>query len=562
MRFTLRELAGESLKKTVRRLIGPRDLPLYILIGPPGAGKSTLVANSGLTHPLDQKRSEAAAKKVGGIRDCDWWFTDRTLLLDTAGRYTTQDGFSASDASGWGTFVQMLRKHRAGQPLNGVIVALSAVDLLTSTEIARDAQVKAVRRQLAQLSRQLQCDFPVYFLVTKCDLVGGFCSFFADLPEAARSQEWGVTFSPDASESGRAAALFASEVQLLLRRVQSRMIGRMQAERNPQDLVGNLAFPQQLTLLTSSCGDFLQRVWLSKFDNGVMLRGAYFTSATQEGTPIDPLLTSVQQTFGMGAPVTPTKLGPDSPFFLTRLLQQVILRDAGAHRRPRARKPALHPAAYVVCALVSLLVFAGLFASYKANAHYFENVSRAAAGLRATEPDRGKEGEWPAVFLPRLDALRAVVDAAENYQSDVPWSRQMGLYASSSLRVSARDAYVRELNRILPRDLTERFEQELRASVTAADDRIQLRKAYLMLGNASRRDPKFLGTMAGLEWRRAYPADEATARRLAEHFKQLFVGGDHLTAQMIDPSLLEHARAGSRDGPRRPRARTGMDERR
>ena len=33
---------------------------------------------------------------VGGTRNCDWWFTDEAVFLDTAGRYTTQD----SDARG------------------------------------------------------------------------------------------------------------------------------------------------------------------------------------------------------------------------------------------------------------------------------------------------------------------------------------------------------------------------------------------------------------------------------------------------------------------------------
>jgi len=67
------------------------ELPWYIIIGPPGSGKTTLLANSNLHFPLSDKYGKDAVRGVGGTRNCDWWFTDNAILLDTAGRYTTQD---------------------------------------------------------------------------------------------------------------------------------------------------------------------------------------------------------------------------------------------------------------------------------------------------------------------------------------------------------------------------------------------------------------------------------------------------------------------------------------
>ena len=63
------------------------QLPWYIIIGPPGSGKTTALINSGLRFPLGAGK----VRGVGGTRNCDWWFTDEAVLLDTAGRYTTQD---------------------------------------------------------------------------------------------------------------------------------------------------------------------------------------------------------------------------------------------------------------------------------------------------------------------------------------------------------------------------------------------------------------------------------------------------------------------------------------
>jgi type VI secretion system protein ImpL len=534
--------AIQALKKSGRKGASLRDLPWYIIVGPPGAGKTTLLVNSGLTFPLDQKLGKEAVRGIGGTRSCDWWFTDQAVLLDTAGRYMTQDSNSRSDAAGWAAFLQMLRRHRRRQPVNGVVVAISALDLLTATPRERDEHAKAIRRRLAELSRQLQIDFPVYFLVTKCDLVAGFTGFFAELEEQERSQVWGVTFALAASETGAATESFASAVEALLARLESRMLWRIHAERDPRSRVADLAFPQQMALLSSACGDLLNRVFtMSKFDTGVLLRGLYFTSATQEGTPIDRLLTGVARTFGLAGAVTPSASGNGQAFFLGRLLNEVIFREAGlagANRKLRAKTLTAHSAAYAACAVLSIFLLAGLLVSYRANAHYIDAISRAAAGLKATESGSSTAGATPEAFLPRLDALRVITDTAEKYKSAVPWWMGVGLYRGDSLGAAARDAYIREINETLPPLLSEEFEHELRTSANSDRSR-GLATAYLMLADARHRDPEYLQTWADLEWRRIYHADESMAHRVDEHFKQLFVDGDRLASQRVDPKLVE-----------------------
>ncbi|RYY92547.1 MAG: type VI secretion system membrane subunit TssM, partial [Comamonadaceae bacterium] len=73
------------------------DLPWYVFIGAPGAGKTTALVNSGLSFPLADKFGPGAIRGVGGTRNCDWWFTDEAVLIDTAGRYTTQDSHQSED---------------------------------------------------------------------------------------------------------------------------------------------------------------------------------------------------------------------------------------------------------------------------------------------------------------------------------------------------------------------------------------------------------------------------------------------------------------------------------
>ncbi|MGY2499106.1 hypothetical protein, partial [Klebsiella pneumoniae] len=84
------------------------QLPWYVIIGPPGSGKTTALVNSGLNFPLAAQLGAGAIRGVGGTRNCDWWFTDEAVLLDTAGRYTTQDSHAQVDKAAWLGFLDLL----------------------------------------------------------------------------------------------------------------------------------------------------------------------------------------------------------------------------------------------------------------------------------------------------------------------------------------------------------------------------------------------------------------------------------------------------------------------
>ena len=127
MRF---QEAIDTLRKGRRGGGNLYTLPWYVVIGPPGSGKSTLLQNSGLHFPLSDRFGKDALRGIGGTRNCDWWFTDEAVFLDTAGRYTTQDSDQMADASAWVDFLRLLRRYRKRRPINGVIIALSMSDLL------------------------------------------------------------------------------------------------------------------------------------------------------------------------------------------------------------------------------------------------------------------------------------------------------------------------------------------------------------------------------------------------------------------------------------------------
>src|SRR5580704_6191804 len=374
------EEAIATLKKTQSSGHSLYDLPWYVIIGPPGSGKTTALINSGLRFPLEQRFGKEPVGGVGGTRNCDWFFTDDAVLLDTAGRFTTQDSDAAADSAAWGEFLALLTKYRKRRPLNGVIVTLNAEELMRQTSTEREDNVAKVRRRLDELNRHLKVRLPVYLMVTKCDLVSGFGEYFDDLGAEGRAQVWGMTFAPERSLAGTAAEDFPREFDALIERLNQRLFGRIEEERDTRRRTALFAFPQQTAGLRNLIGAFVTEVFsATRFDGRLLLRGVYFTSGTQEGTPIDRLMAAIGRGFALAPDVVPASAaGRGKAYFIEKLLREVLFAEAGlagVNRQRELQKAALQLGAYAAMLLIAVLGVIVLSVSYARNKSYLTDVS-------------------------------------------------------------------------------------------------------------------------------------------------------------------------------------------
>ena len=321
------------------------EQPWYAIIGPPGAGKTTALLNSGLKFPLAAEMGQGAVAGVGGTRLCDWWFTENAVLIDTAGRYTTQDSNAAVDRAGWDSFLDLLRRTRPRQPLNGVIVAIALSDIADAPPAERAAHAAAIRRRIKELETRLGIRIPVYALFTKSDLISGFTEFFDDLDRERRNQVWGVTFPLVKADAGPVGQ-FPEELQLLVDSLNDRLFDRLQAEQSPERRVLIAGFPTQIATLAQPLQSFLTEAFGgSRLDPAPLLRGVYFTSGTQEGTPIDRLTGVMARAFGLdqrrAAALRPQQ---GRSYFLGRLVSRGDPGRGHAGERTAGRAGAAHRA--------------------------------------------------------------------------------------------------------------------------------------------------------------------------------------------------------------------------
>ena len=209
------------------------ELPWYVFVGAPGSGKTTALMNAGLQFLLgDGKDGKGSVQGVGGTRNCEWWFTQDAVLIDTAGRYATQESDKDVDASAWDNFLALLKRTRPRQPINGVLLTVNIQDLLQQGAPERKEHAAKLRARLNELQTKLGVRAPVYVLVTKADLIGGFNESFEALAKDDRDQVWGFTFAPDTPAHEDPMAAFPALYQQLQERLVAQLIDRLEAERD------------------------------------------------------------------------------------------------------------------------------------------------------------------------------------------------------------------------------------------------------------------------------------------------------------------------------------------
>src|SRR5215472_6314166 len=550
----LRERFGEAiaaLRQSRGRDHNLYSVPWYVIIGAPGSGKSTLLQNSGLQFPLGQKFGRDAVRGVGGTRNCDWWFTDEAIFLDTAGRFTTQDSDPGSDARAWREFLALLKKYRRRRPVNGIFLTVSVGDLLTLTGPGRDSQVAAARRRLDELNRELRIRLPIYLLVTKCDLMAGFTEYFDDQSAEARKQVWGVTFPYEQALEGRAPELFGAEFDQLATRLNERMWPRLEEEREARRRAHIFSFPQQFAALKDMLGQFVTEVFGgTRMDSRALLRGVYFTSGTQEGTPIDRLLGSVGRAFAFEPQaLSHGAVGHGKAYFIERLLTEVVLPEsglAGINRRLELQIAGAQLVFYIGLGIITVVVVGALTVSYAGNREYLEGVHRELARVDATELPAGATVEQIAV---RLDQVRGIVDAANHYPAGAPWNMRWGLYAGNSIAQAAQDAYHRMLNGLLAPEIAALFRKELDSHVGKPETLYEYLKAYLMLGGKGRPDSVYLKTLTDIEWENHFASDAALVEDLKKHSDSLFESSGSVRPTPIDGDAVDQARNTIRHTP-------------
>ena len=529
------EKLGQALDMLKSAKLGSRgayayQLPWYAIIGPSGAGKTTALLNSGLNFPTAVAGEYRALRGQPNTPNCDWWFTDEAVLIDTAGRYVTQD-VTPQDAEGWKSFLDLLKKYRPLQPLNGVIVAIPAPDFADAAKMSGHAN--NIRARLAELQGTLGQDLPVYVLVTKADLLAGFREYFGRATDAESDQVFGAT-APGAGSDNEAVLKGFDD---LVASISSRVVDRMQNEAQLPRRGQIAAFPAQLASLRTPLAALLAQLGQkSRFDQPARVRGIYLASGTQTGNPVDRILMSV----GGQATASAHAVGQGRSYFLRRFFSDLVIPEQGmAGRNALSEKRAQQRyVASIAAASLALVVAIGLWTwGYFRNSALIDTVyTTTAAYAQAAGESRGGS----ASVEQDLAALGVLGNATDEMAKAGDFA--LGLGQGGRLEGELRGIYGRDLQRRLVPVLVGLAEERMAADTAAPTALYDDLKSYLILGGKGPSMSEQLLAWVQPAWiARGGANAETEAGDIAKHTAALFP--DAFKPVGIDDSRVEAARA-------------------
>ncbi|MBK1613891.1 type VI secretion protein VasK [Rubrivivax gelatinosus] len=506
------------------------ELPWYMVIGNPAAGKSTAIVKSGLKFPFADG-GDAVIQGIGGTRNCDWFFTSEGILLDTAGRYAVHE----EDRQEWLGFLGLLKRHRPKAPINGILIAASLAELGSGRPEAAIQLAKNLRQRVQELTETLEVIAPVYLVFTKADLIAGFAEFFEDRDRSERERVWGATLPYAQAQRGDAVAAFDRHFDELYEGLKQMTLARMAMERGKALPPGVLTFPLEFAERKTALRAFVATLFEENpYQYQPVFRGFYFTSSVQEGSSASKASERVAQQFAL-EPRADRVSGfvvAENGFFLKDLFSKVIFADKGLVQQHASRgKQRLRLATFSAALLLLALATGSWTWSYVGNRQLMANVRADldyAVRLQAENPDLGSR-------MQALETLQDRIEQLQRYRQDRPLGISLGLYQGEEIEAKLRQEYFAGIRQVMLEPAAAAIEAYLAevsanpgrlkplgkppesgaataaaprtagryvdASVEDAGDAYNALKTYLMLADRERIEPVHLAEQITRFWR-------------------------------------------------------------
>lgn len=422
------------------------ELPWYMVIGNPAAGKSSAIYNSGLKFPFEENHQQMISAGLSGTRNCDWFFSTEGVLLDTAGRYSVY----SDDHSEWLGFLKILKKHRPKTPINGVLIVVNTAELISQSPDQSIQLAKNLRARIQDLTERLEIHAPVYVVFSKMDLIAGFSSFFECFERDELDQIWGATLAFEENSSSHAGELFSYHFDLLvdgLKNVSTTYLSRRHAKNISPSV---MTFPLEFKNLKNVLQVFIQTLFEDNpYQFKPIFRGFYLSSALQQGVIESPMTQYIAQAFDLSTETADKlqhDLGQQHSYFLKSLFSKVILKDKHLVKQHINSKNKQQRYLGFILVLTLSAVILGLWLwSYRNNQQLIAEVNhdlQRVSQIQQATPDLATQLDAILIIQQRLQIL-------DDFDLKRPIKFSLGLYQGDRLRQKLRAEYLNAIRQII-----------------------------------------------------------------------------------------------------------------
>ncbi|MDR2853130.1 MAG: type VI secretion system membrane subunit TssM [Burkholderiaceae bacterium] len=430
------------------------ELPWYMVIGNPSAGKSTAILNSGLQFPFADK-GNAIIQGIGGTRNCDWFFSTDGIVLDTAGRYSVEQ----DQRQEWLGFLSLLKKYRPKAPINGIVVTASIPELMSNSPQFAINLAKNLRERVQELTERLEIFAPVYVMFTKADLITGFVDFFGDNDKVERDRVWGASLPYEPDEKQDVMALFDKRFDELYAGLKEISVAKMAAQRHATPSPELMIFPLEFAGTKPTLRTFLATLFeVNPYQFKPIFRGFYFTSAVQASTVRSLSTERIAARFGLtltDSSDSTKEIHSQNGFFLRDLFSKVVFADRKTVRQfASPAKVRLRYISFSSFVVVLALLFGGWTWSYLGNRQLTENVQ---ADLQKVVKLQANNTGLQARFE-ALGILQDRIEQLHKFRDDRPLALSLGLYQGNRLEDKLVAEYYTGLKQLMLAPVSENLQ--------------------------------------------------------------------------------------------------------
>ena len=514
-----------------------QTLPLYLVIGAEGSGKTTAIVNSGMEARLLAGEAQRDGQTLPtGL--ANFWFAEGAIFVEIAGRVLMQE------PERWEKALKTLAAQRqltrwerlmgarlSGSNLRGVLLACDMGVLMQSRDVHRlGALARTLNERLQTVQNVMRREFPTYVLLTKSDGVRYFQEFFAQLSEVESRRVLGVTLAaavPGSEYADGYADREGGRLTKFLNRLYQSLADKRMLLLAREDVMDKRAlayeFPREMRKVRGELVQFLLDVFRpTTMQSPLRLRGFYFSGqrlvprasaagleSTSLGSALDYSVVkrpSEATVFFHSAGRSSTldysvvARGPADTrvakqTFLMELFREIVLRDPATSTVatvPQAQDARYLNVAFGACGAFLLVLSVVWVFAWQRNFVLLRNVE---AAVRSTAPGgvTGGAAQPVAQVLPELEALRPhVATLHENQREGAPLGMRWGLYAGNRAAADVDSLYYTGLRQAVLDPalfaMTGHF-MELRADAPVSGDVYKELKSYRTITSGKCKPP-------------------------------------------------------------------------
>lgn len=448
-------------------------LPWYLVIGEPGAGKSTMLRV--LCRRYDD--SESSAGEGSDEASVVGWFGKEAVLFEApVGEPAHEDK--------WRALIHRMRCVRRRCAANGIVVAVAARRLMERDEAWLARHGEALRDCIDESYRLWKRRVPVYVVVTQCDRLTGFDTFLAGSTDAVCAGPLGAVVP---LERGTREDTWSTHLthafDTLAREAQAQVIARMPVRSDAWRAARTFRFPGALMQLTAPLGRLLNDAFIASPERSEtpLLRSVHFSAVTGKASSVEP--------HAPGSPLSQAS-GGERGCFVEGFFREVVFRERGLARSRDAlphRRVVLARLGAAACAMLVACAAVGLVTAYRRGSAAVAATGPAAVAL-VREARSGVDLRSPRAMLALLDRVHGLPCGRAWQEPGGSWLVGLELVREVHLEAACRATYREILRETVQPYVVARMTQSLRDANASPSTQYETLRAYSMLGERAHYD--------------------------------------------------------------------------